>query len=147
MSNPNLTTERTEITESKPVNQVTDTVIGAAIEVHRNLGPGLLESAYAICLCRELALRNVRFECEKPIGITYKGVKLDCGYKADLIVGGLVLVELKAVDQLTAVHEAQLLTYLQLTGLNVGLLINFNVRMLTHGIRRRVIGESTEVSL
>src|SRR3954470_9265329 len=117
MSNLKLTTERTEITETKPVNQVTDTVIGAAIEVHRNLGPGLLESAYAICLCRELALRNAPFECEKPIGITYKGVKLDCGYKADLIVDGLVLVELKAIEQLTAVHEAQLLTYLQLTGL------------------------------
>ena len=131
----------------KGLNQQTEIVIGAAIEVHRALGSGLLESAYEVCLCRELSLRNVPFECQKPIAIDYKGVSLDCGYRADLIVDRQVLVELKAVDQLSAIHDAQLLSYLKLSGLKVGLLINFNVRMLKHGVRRKVLGDLNELSL
>jgi GxxExxY protein len=143
-----LTTEHTEITEiEKDINQLTEAVIGRAIEVHRSLGPGLLESAYEICLCRELSLHNLPFECQKPLPLTYKGVKLDCGYRADVIVDGRVLVEVKSVDELAAIHDAQLLSYLKLSGLKVGLLINFNVRVLTHGIRRKVIGPPEQVSL
>ena len=131
----------------KPINQLTETVIGCAIEVHRAIGPGLLESAYETCLCRELSLHDLPFECQKPINLEYKGVKLDCGYRADIIVDGRLLVEVKAVDQLAAIHDAQLLSYLKLTGLNVGLLINFNVRVLSHGVRRKVLGPPEEISL
>jgi GxxExxY protein len=148
MNKNQLTAEHTEITELvKDVNQLTETVIGCAIEVHRALGPGLLESAYEICLCRELSLRKIQFECQRPLPVTYKGVKLDCGYRADLIVDERVLVEVKAVDQLAAIHDAQLLSYLKLSGLKVGLLINFNVRILTHGVRRKVLGAPEEISL
>ena len=144
----NLTTEHTEITEmQKDINQLTEVVIGCAIEVHRSLGPGLLESAYEICLCRELSLQDLLFECQKPLPLSYKGVNLDCGYRADLIVDGRVLVEVKSVDDLAPIHDAQLLSYLKLSGLKVGLLINFNVRVLTHGIRRKVIGPPEQVSL
>lgn len=131
----------------KDINQLTETVIGCAIEVHRQLGPDLLESACEICLCRELNLRQVRFECQKPISLNYKGVRLDCGYRADMIVDERVLVEVKSLDQLAAIHDAQLLSYLKLSGLKIGLLINFNVRVLTHGIRRKVIGQPEEISL
>jgi GxxExxY protein len=148
MNKATLTTEFTENTEVvKDINQLTELVIGCAIEVHRALGPGLLESAYEICLCRELSLHNVPFECQKPLRLSYKGVKLDCGYRADLIVADKILVEIKSVDQLGAIHDAQLLSYLRLSGLKVGLLINFNERMLTHGIRRKVLGPPEEVSL
>jgi GxxExxY protein len=144
----NLTTEHTEITQmQKDINQLTEVVIGCAIEVHRSLGPGLLESAYEICLCRELSLQDLLFECQKPLPLSYKGVNLDCGYRADLIVDGRVLVEVKSVDDLAPIHDAQLLSYLKLSGLKVGLLINFNVRVLTHGIRRKVIGPPEQVSL
>ena len=144
----NLTTEHTEITEmQKDINQLTEIVIGCAIDVHRSLGPGLLESAYEICLCRELSLQDLLFECQKPLPLSYKGVNLDCGYRADLIVDGRVLVEVKSVDDLAPIHDAQLLSYLKLSGLKVGLLINFNVRVLTHGIRRKVIGPPEQVSL
>ena len=114
-------------------------VIGAAIEVHRMLGPGLLESAYEECLCRELELRSLPFERQRALPVTYKGVKIDCGYRLDLVVGGEVVVELKSCGSLEPVHEAQLLTYLRLTGIKVGLLINFNVPVLKDGIRRLVI--------
>jgi GxxExxY protein len=148
MNKNQLTAEHTEITELvKDVNQLTETVIGCAIEVHRALGPGLLESAYEICLCRELSLRKIQFECQRPLPVTYKGVKLDCGYRADLIVDERVLVEMKAVNQLAAIHDPQLLSYLKLSGLKVGLLINFNVRILTHGVRRKVLGAPEEISL
>ena len=110
-------------------------IIGAAIEVHRNLGPGLLESAYEECLCRELAICNLTFERQKPLVISYKGVKLDCGYRLDIVVGGLVILELKAVERIEPIHEAQLLTYLKL-----GILINFNVPLLKDGIKRIVNG-------
>jgi len=148
MSKLNLTTEVTENAEKrKDVNELTELLIGCAIEVHRTLGPGLLESAYEVCLCRELSLRGIHFERQVAIPVEYKGVKLDCGYRADLIVTDMILVEIKAVDQLAPIHDAQLLSYLKLTGLKVGLLINFNERMLTHGIRRKVLGPPEAVSL
>ncbi len=122
------------------VNQVTETVIGAAIEVHRALGPGLLESAYEECLCRELSLRQIRYQRQRPLPVTYKGLDLDCGYRLDLLIADAVVVEIKAVESLLPIHEAQLLTYLKLGGWKVGLLINFNVPVLKQGIRRRVLG-------
>jgi GxxExxY protein len=109
------------------------------MEVHKSLGPGLLESAYQACLCHELELRKVTFQKQIEVPITYKGINLDCGYRVDLIVAGKVVVELKSVQEILPVHEAQLLTYLQLTGLRIGLLINFNVAVLKNGIRRRVL--------
>jgi GxxExxY protein len=117
----------------------TSPIIGAAIEVHRNLGPGLLESAYEECLCHELHLRGMDCKRQVPLPVLYKGLKLDCGYKIDLIVQDEVVVELKAVERVLPIHEAQLLTYLKLTGKRVGLLINFNVPLLTQGIIRRVL--------
>jgi GxxExxY protein len=129
------------------INDLTESVIGAAMEVHRSLGPGLLESTYELCLCRELSLRGIPFERQKPISIEYKGVKLDCGYRADLLIDGKVLVELKAVEALLPVNDAQLLTYLRLGGWNVGLIINFNVQLLKHGIRRRVLNLEEEIVL
>ena len=115
-------------------------VIGAAIEVHRYLGPGLLESAYEECLCRELAIRGITFERQKPLAVSYKGVKLDCGYRLDIVVGGLVILELKAIEKVDPIHEAQLLTYLKLSDLKLGILINFNVPILKDGIKRIVNG-------
>jgi len=119
--------------------ELTHDIIAAAIEVHRALGPGLLESAYAACLAREFSLRGVQFEREKALPVTYKDVRVDCGYRLDFLVGGKVVVELKAVDALDPVHEAQLLTYMKLTGCRVGLLLNFNVPVLKAGIKRRVL--------
>jgi len=118
--------------------QTTGEIIGAAIEVHRELGPGLLESSYEICLARELELRGISFEFEKPLPLEYKGVRLDCGYRLDLLVSGAVIVEVKSVATLAPIHEAQLLTYLKLTGVKVGLLINFNVVVLKSGLKRLV---------
>lgn len=114
-------------------------IVSAAIEVHRRLGPGLLESAYEECLCHELHLRDVKSRRQVPIPVTYKGVSLDCGYQVDLIVNDEVVVELKAVEGVLPVHQAQLLTYMKLTHTSVGLLINFNVALLTRGITRRVL--------
>ena len=122
------------------VNEITRAVIGAGIEVHRQLGPGLLESAYLECLCRELVLRGIPFEREKPLPLEYKGVRLECGYRLDLLVEGCVVVEIKSVEALAPVHDAQLLTYLRLGGWHVGLLINFNVAVLKNGIHRKVLG-------
>ena len=121
------------------LTSLTDNIIGTAIEVHRALGPGLLESTYEMCLCHELALRDLAFERQRSIAVSYKGVKLDCGYRADLIVEGSVLVEIKAVEDLTPLNDAQLLSYLKLGGWNVGLMLNFNVLLLKHGIRRKVL--------
>ena len=126
-----------------PINQLTHEVIGASIEVHRKLGPGLLESAYKECLCRELVLRGIPFERERPLPLEYKGIRLECGYRVDILVGGLVVVEIKAVDALAPIHDAQILTYLRLGGWRVGLLINFNVVVLKDGIHRRIIGYDT----
>jgi len=119
--------------------ELTSQIIGAAIEVHRVLGPGLLESAYQTCLAQELTLRNIPYERERPLPVAYKGVQLDCGYRLDFLIRGKVVVELKAVDVIHPVYEAQLLTYLRLTGCKVGLLINFNVPVLKDGIVRRVL--------
>jgi len=128
------------MTTTNKINEITHAVIGAAIEVHRQLGPGLLESAYAECLCRELVLRGISFEREKPLPLEYKGIRLECGYRLDLLVAGCVVVEVKSVEALAPVHDAQLLTYLKLGGWRVGLLINFNVAVLKNGIHRRILG-------
>src|ERR1700686_3649177 len=119
-------------------NALTEKVIGAAIEVHRHLGPGLLETAYDECLCFELSQQGVRFQRQVALPITYKGVKLDCNYRLDLLVEDTVVVEVKAIEALLPVHSAQLLTYLKSSGKRVGLLINFNVTMLTRGLKRMV---------
>jgi GxxExxY protein len=119
-------------------DEISGEVIGASIEVHRCLGPGLLESAYEECLCRELSDRKVRFERQKSLPLSYKGSTLDGGYRLDLVVEGQVIVELKAVDRIEPIHKAQMLTYLKLSQLKLGLLINFNVPVLTIGIKRVV---------
>ena len=118
---------------------LTREIIGAAIEVHRTLGPGLLESAYEECLARELVLRGIKFERQKPVPVVYKDVKLECGYRMDFLVDGRVVLELKAVDGIAPVHEAIVLTYLRLSGCRLGLLINFNVVTLKEGVRRFVL--------
>lgn len=118
---------------------LTEGIIGAAMEVHKVLGPGLLESAYEECLCIELTGRNLHFERQRPLAVEYKGKILDCGYRLDLLVEGEVIVEVKAVSKLEPVHEAQLLSYLKLGGWKVGLLINFHEALLKNGIRRRVL--------
>jgi GxxExxY protein len=120
-------------------DKLSNRVIGCAIEVHKNLGPGLLESTYRRCLAYELSQAGIAFETESPLPVDYKGVKLDCGYRLDLVVDGKLIVELKSVDELLPVHKAQLLTYLKLSGIEVGLLINFNVRYLRNGIQRLVM--------
>jgi GxxExxY protein len=118
---------------------LTERIIGAAIEVHRELGPGLLESVYEECLCEELRLRGIPFRCQIELPVTYKGIQTGGKYRIDLIVADEVLVELKSLEHILGVHEAQLLTYLKLTGKRVGLLINFNVAVLHRGILRRVL--------
>jgi GxxExxY protein len=122
------------------MNELTRTVIGAAMDVHRSLGPGLLESAYQQCLCRELEMRRIPFEHEKPLPLEYKGIRCECGYRLDLLVAGSLVVEVKSVEALAPIHEAQLLTYLRLGGWRVGLLINFNVPILKQGIPRKILG-------
>jgi GxxExxY protein len=117
----------------------TAAIIGAAIEMHRQLGPGLLESAYEQCLCHELHLCGIPFMCQVDLPVSYKGLKLDCGYKIDVVVNDEVIVELKSIERILPVHEAELLTYLKLSGKKVGLLINFNSSLLTQGIIRRVL--------
>ena len=114
-------------------------VIGAAIEVHRRLGPGLLESTYEACLCQELLAREIPFVQQVPIPVVYNDLKLDCGYRADTVVASSLVLELKSVSAIEPVHEAQLLTYMKLGGWRLGLLINFNVSMRKNGIRRRVL--------
>ena len=121
------------------LNAITDKIIGAAIEVHRHLGPGLLESAYETCLAYELDLLGFVFERQKPLPIVYKDIYLDQGYRIDLLVNNQIIVELKVVEQLNPVHEAQLLSYLKFSGCKIGLLINFNVKLLRNGIRRFVM--------
>jgi len=119
-------------------DEITEKIIGACIEIHKVIGPGLLESAYEECLCFELSKAGLIFERQKPLPVVYKSVRLDCGYRLDLVVENCVVVELKAVENLMAVHEAQVLTYLKLSGLHVGLLINFNVPVLKQGVKRIV---------
>jgi GxxExxY protein len=121
------------------LNTITERIIGAAIEVHKALGPGLMESAYEECLCRELALRGIGVERQLPLPVEYKGVRLDCSYRLDLLVEQSVVVEIKSLSSIEPIHEAQLLTYLKLGGWKLGLLINFNVPALKDGIRRRIL--------
>ena len=120
-------------------NSLTREIIGAAIEVHKLLGPGLLESAYEECLARELVLRNIRFERQKPAPVVYKDVRLECGYRMDFLIDGRVVLELKAVEALAPVHEAIVLTYLRLSSCRLGLLISFNIPILKDGIRRFIL--------
>jgi GxxExxY protein len=122
--------------EGDRLNQITESIIGAAITVHRALGPGLLESAYEACLAFELVQSKLKVEQQKPLPVVYKEVKLDCGYRLDLVVEEAVIVEIKAVERLEPIHQAQLLSYLKLSGCKVGLLINFDVKVLKDGIRR-----------
>jgi GxxExxY protein len=118
---------------------LTKEIIGAAIEVHRQLGPGLLESAYEACLCYELRLQGIPFECQIPLPIGYKNVRLECGYRIDICVKDSVVLELKSVDEISDLHRAQLLTYLKLSGKKIGLILNFNVPVLKDGIVRMVL--------
>jgi GxxExxY protein len=118
---------------------LTRSIIEAAIEVHRTLGPGLLESAYQACLCHELSLRGIAFQREVELPVQYKGILLDCGYRLDFLVDNSVIVEIKCVETVLPVHEAQLITYLKLSKKRVGLLINFQVELLKDGIVRRVV--------
>jgi GxxExxY protein len=132
------------------VNDLTGRIIGASIEVHRVLGPGLLESAYDECLCRELTLRGLRFKRQYPVPLEYKGVRLDKGYLLDLLVENFCVVEIKAVDALNPIHEAQILTYMRLGDWKVGLLFNFKVEVLKNcGIRRMALNldEDAEIEL
>jgi GxxExxY protein len=134
--NSTITAEHAENAEE--INKLTEIIIGAAIEVHRNLGPGLLESAYEACLEFELKKRGLRVERQVELPLRYKEVHLDCGYRLDLLVNGVVIVEVKAVNEIAAIHHAQLTSYLKLSGCRVGLLINFNVMLLKDGIKRIV---------
>jgi len=120
------------------INDLTGEVIGAAIEVHKHLGPGLLESAYEECLCHELRLMEIVYQRQKPLAINYKQVRLDCGYRLDLVVEEKVILELKSCERIEDIHKAQLLTYLKLSGLQVGLILNFNVPIMKEGIVRVV---------
>jgi GxxExxY protein len=122
--------------DSEHNDPLTKRIIGCAIEVHRTLGPGLLESAYEQCMAHEMALQGVEFRLQVPTPVEYKGLRLDCAYRADIIVQGRVIVELKSVDALTSLHHAQLLTYMKVSGAQTGLLINFNVPRLVDGIKR-----------
>ena len=120
--------------------ELTERVIGAAIEVHRGLGPGLLESAYERCLCHEFQLRDIPFARQVSLPVEYKGIKLDCGYRLDIIVEDAIILEIKCLEHVLPVHEAQLLTYLKMTGKRVGLILNFNVGILTRGgIIRKIL--------
>lgn len=120
-------------------DELSNRVIGCALEVHKTLGPGLLESTYEQCLARELALAGIAFRLQASLPVNYKGIKLDCGYRIDLLVEEQLVVEAKSVEQLLPIHEAQLLTYLKLSGHHIGLLINFNVQLLKNGLKRFVL--------
>jgi len=124
---------------SSHVNILTREIIGAAVEVHKHLGPGLLESAYQQCLAREMAIRTIPYRYELPLPLEYKGLRMKCGYRIDFLVADAVVVEIKSVEAIAPVHYAQLLTYLRIGGWKVGLLINFNVLVLKNGIRRKVL--------
>jgi GxxExxY protein len=129
-----------ECAVANELNRLTEAVIGAAIDVHRAVGPGLLESAYEECMAVELRLRGLAFQRQHPLPVMYKGNRLECAYRVDLVVEQRVAVELKAVEQLQPIHEAQLLTYLRLGGWKLGLLLNFHAGLMRHGIRRLVLG-------
>ena len=118
------------------INQLSSKIIGAAIEVHKGLGPGLLESAYEKCLCHELKLRGLSFASQKPLSLIFKGEKMDCGYQLDIVVENTIILELKSCEKIEPIHKAQLLTYLKLSGLKLGLLLNFNMPVMRDGIVR-----------
>jgi len=120
------------------INELSNKVIGAAIEVHKEIGPGLLESAYEECLCHELKLRNIKFERQKPLSVVYKDIKLDCGYRLDVVVENEIILELKSCERIEEIHKAQLLTYLKLSGVKLGFILNFNVPIMKNGIVRMV---------
>ena len=123
----------------KNFSELSNKVIGCAIEVHKALGPGLLESAYQQCLCHELKLNGIGFQVEKPLPIDYKGCRLDCGYRIDILVEDEIILELKSVEQLNHVHEAQILSYMKLLGKKQGFLINFNVTLLKNGLKSFIL--------
>ena len=125
------------------INELSSRIIGAAIEVHRTLGPGLLESAYEECLCHELSLQGLSFQRKKPLPVTYKENLLDCGYRLDIVVQNRIILELKSCEKIDPIHRAQVLTYLKLSGLNLGLILNFNVPVMRDGIVR-VVNELRE---
>jgi GxxExxY protein len=140
--NPNVMANHGDTeAQRQTLNELSGKVIGACIEIHRALGPGLLESAYEECLAYELSQMRLRFARQKPLPVDYKAVRLDCGYRLDLVIEDSLIVELKAVNELAPIHEAQLLTYLKLSRLPLGLLINFNVPALKQGIKRVVVGD------
>ncbi len=124
--------------EREELDKITQSIIGAAIQVHQTLGPGLLESAYEACLAYELGILGLKVETQKPLPLVYKSVRLDCGYRIDLLVEDKVIVEIKSVDQIMPIHHAQVISYLKLSGFKVGLLINFNEKLLKHGVHRIV---------
>ena len=125
------------------INELSSNILGSAIEIHKILGPGLLESAYEECLCHEFNVRGLLYERQKPLPILYKAKKLDCGYRLDLVVEDKIILELKACEKIEPIHKAQLLTYLKISGLNLGLLLNFNVPLMREGITR-VVNEFNE---
>ena len=120
------------------INQLSSQIIGAAIEVHKEVGPGLLESAYEECLCHELSIRGIVFERQRPLPVKYKDRQLECGYRLDIVVENQVILELKSCEKIEPIHKAQLLTYLKLSGMHLGLLLNFNVPLMRDGIVRIV---------
>ena len=123
----------------KEIDELSKMIIGLAIEVHRNLGPGLLESTYQKCFAYELGLQNVDFVMEYPIQVKYKDIIIDCAFRADFIIANNIILELKSVEKIIPIHEAQLLTYMKLTGLKLGLIINFNEKLLKNGIKRMIL--------
>jgi len=129
----------TETRRKLILEDLTQEIIGAAIEMHKQLGPGLLESAYEECLCHEFSLGGISFKRQVALPVEYKGLKLDCGYKLDVVVEDAVILELKSIEAILPIHEAQLLTYLKITGKHVGFIINFNVNILPRGIKRKVL--------
>jgi GxxExxY protein len=120
-------------------DKLSNQVIGCALEVHRHLGPGLLETTYEQCLAHELTNAGIPLKLQHPLPVKYKGIKLDCGYRVDLFIDKTIIVELKSVDKVLPVHQAQLLTYMKLSGISIGLLMNFNVKYMKHGIKRMVL--------
>jgi GxxExxY protein len=120
------------------INELSNRVIGAAIEVHKSLGPGLLESAYEECICHELSIKGIALERQKPLALRYKEINLNCGYRLDVVVENAIILELKSCEKIEPIHKAQLLTYLKLSGLKLGLLLNFNVTLMREGIVRIV---------
>ncbi len=131
--------EEHEEHEKMKFDKLSKKVLGCAIKVHRELGPGLMESTYEHCLARELSISNIKFETQVPLPVCYKGIKLRCGYKLDLLIDEQIIIEIKSVERLLSIHESQLLTYMKLSGISIGLLINFNKKLLKNGIRRFVL--------